>query len=76
MVKTTDIHVAAFLMCQGHNLEETEQQQKGNKTLTAFVFPDDVKQDIQSYFNGAQVPAITYKNKLMNCRTIMFDVSK
>jgi hypothetical protein len=56
---TGDLYLSAYLVAMGHPVIETFGNGK-----KSFVFPGEVKPDVQAYRSGAAVPAVTYADAI------------
>ena len=64
---TTDLSCAAFLMARGHPLLRAERQPGGR---CVFHFPAAARDEAQSFYAGAQVPARAFANALRDLKTL------
>ena len=67
--ETTDLGLVAFLRCKGRLLVDTKKD--GGKVTFVFEEHPAIKQYVLDYFNGAEVSAIDFLNKLQESKTIM-----
>ncbi len=62
--RTTDINIAAFLICKGHELESIEDVTEGARQKI-FIFTEEIdKSTAKEYWDGATVPAKKYTQTL------------
>ena len=62
--KTTDINIAAFLVCKGHELVGIEDVSEGARQKV-FVFEDNIdKTEVKEYWDGASIPAKLFTQTL------------
>lgn len=68
--ETTDMGLTAYLRCKGLAIKELKQD-RGKVTFVLKVVAQNVQQYVMDYFNGAEVSAIDFLNKLNETKTLM-----
>jgi hypothetical protein len=68
--ETTDMRLTAYLRCKGLAVVELKQD-KGKITFVLAVGSCNIRQYVMDYFNGAEISAIAFMNKLNETKTLM-----
>jgi len=69
---TVDLYLAAFFVARGIKLLDTKKTDR--RTTFLFQNSQEVKQLAKDFCNDGKVGATTYKNALMNLKTIIYNM--
>ena len=64
--KTSDLYLASFLRAKGHKVTCKKA------TKCTFVFLDDVKDDVNAFFNDGEISVTRYKNAIQDMKTLIY----
>ena len=73
-VKTSDLYLTAFLLCQGETLLNVQEGSVQGKRRVTFYFPATAKAQIQAFYNGAECSALGLKTHIDRCKSLIYDV--
>ena len=57
MYETIDLALAAFLKTKGYKVAGVHKKRNRRKATIFFEKDDNIEEDINGYFNGAEIPA-------------------
>ncbi len=73
LLPVTDLYVSAFLLCRGEKYHHLQRTLENGRRRVVFFFHSEVQETIDDYFNGGQCSAISFRNAIENCKSLIFD---
>jgi len=70
--RTSELFLAAYLICKGHKMIDVIRS-KGVMCYFIFISTEDLRKNRDSYYKGAQIKAIEFKNKIRDLKSMIFN---